>query len=288
MNTISQFKPTLLKLETIIYQLEKSLGVEHKPSPFAEFIQLNTKQENDSNPKVEQQAQPQQIKEQTEQVQKKEQTGNKTEQPQKKEQTEKKEKQPQQDKKQPEKQPQQGKKAAAPAPQDFGPFTDFVSVDIRVGELKKVWKHEESDKLYCEEIDIGGEVRQIASGLQQFVPIEEMTGQVLVLVNLKPRKLAGFMSNGMVLCASDASHTKVELMRPAPGSKVGERVKIQGHENIFKDEREEVLNPKKGQWEKVAPLLKTNENLQAVFDGHLLITTQGPIISKTLANSNIS
>lgn len=54
------------------------------------------------------------------------------------------------------------------------------------------------------------------------------------------------MSNGMVLCASDASHTKVELMRPAPGSKVGERVRIQGHENIFKDEREEVLNPKKG------------------------------------------
>ena len=82
-----------------------------------------------------------------------------------------------------------------------------------------------------------------------------MTGLVLVLVNLKPRKLAGivtnytmigFMSNGMVLCASDASHTKVELMRPAPGSKVGERVKIQGNENIFKDEREEVLNPKKG------------------------------------------
>ncbi|CAD8106263.1 unnamed protein product [Paramecium sonneborni] len=184
--------------------------------------------------------------------------------------------------------PQQPKPDKKAPPQDFGPFTDFVSIDIRVGELKKVWKHEESDKLYCEEIDIGGEIRQIASGLQKFVPIEEMTGQVLVLVNLKPRKLAGFMSNGMVLCASDSTHTKVELMRPAPGSKLGERVKIQGHENIFKDEKEDVLNPKKGQWEKVAPLLKTNQDLQAVFDGHLLITSQGPIVSKTLINSNIS
>ncbi|CAK93834.1 unnamed protein product (macronuclear) [Paramecium tetraurelia] len=271
MSTISQFKPTLIKLETIIHQLEKSLGVEHKPSPFAEFIQLNTKQENEANPKQ------------------KEQPEKKAEQPQKKEQTEQKEKQPQKEKKpQQQQQPQGGKKAPAPAPQDLGPFTDFVNVDIRVGELKKVWKHEESDKLYCEEIDIGGEIRQIASGLQQFVPIEEMTGQVLVLVNLKGRKLAGFMSNGMVLCASDATHTKVELMRPAPGSKVGERVKVQGNEAIFKDEREEVLNPKKGQWEKVAPLLKTNGNLQAVFDGHLLTTSQGPIVSKTLANSNIS
>ncbi|CAD8103038.1 unnamed protein product [Paramecium sonneborni] len=227
--------------------------------------QTNVKQENEQNPNVEQQPDPQLKQEQPEK------------QPKKKEQQQQGKKKPQ----------QQQLQQQAP-PQDFGPFTDFVSVDIRVGELKKVWKHEESDKLYCEEIDIGGEIRQIASGLQQFVPIEEMTGQVLVLVNLKARKLAGFMSNGMVLCASDAAHTKVELMRPAPGSKLGERVKIQGHENIFKDEKEDVLNPKKGQWEKVAPLLKTNQDLQAVFDGHLLITSQGPIISKTLANSNIS
>lgn len=52
-------------------------------------------------------------------------------------------------------------------------------------------QHPESEKLYCEEINIGGEVRQIASGLQAFVPIEDMSGLVLVLTNLKGRKLAG-------------------------------------------------------------------------------------------------
>jgi len=72
-----------------------------------------------------------------------------------------------------------------------------------------------------------------------------MSGLVLVLSNLKPKKLAGFNSNGMVLCASNEDHTKVEILRPKPGSKIGERVKIQGKEALFKDEPEPVLNPKK-------------------------------------------
>jgi len=55
------------------------------------------------------------------------------------------------------------------------------------------------------------------------------SGQVIVLVNLKPRKLAGFNSHGMVLCASNEDHTKVELLRPADGSKVGERVTLDGY-----------------------------------------------------------
>ena len=57
------------------------------------------------------------------------------------------------------------------------------------------------------------------------------------------------MSNGMVLCASNADHTKVEILKPAPGSVVGERVKIEGKEEYFKDALEELLNPKKKNWE---------------------------------------
>jgi tRNA-binding EMAP/Myf-like protein len=53
------------------------------------------------------------------------------------------------------------------------------------------------------------------------------------------------MSNGMVLCASNADHSKVEILRPPEGSKVGERVRILGQESLFKDEPEPVLNPKK-------------------------------------------
>lgn len=67
------------------------------------------------------------------------------------------------------------------------------------------------------------------------------------------------MSNGMVMCASNADHSKVELLRPAPGSKVGERVKIVGHEHFFNDKMEETLNPKKKYLENASPLLKVNE-----------------------------
>lgn len=59
-----------------------------------------------------------------------------------------------------------------------------------------------------------GSVREIASGLQQQVPIDEMKGPVIVMVNLKPRPLGGFMSNGMVVCASNADHSQIVLIKP--------------------------------------------------------------------------
>lgn len=71
------------------------------------------------------------------------------------------------------------------------------------GKFDKVWNHEEAERLYCEEIDVGEETpRQIASGLREHVAREDMEGSlVLVVCNLKPAKLAGFVSNGMVLAA---------------------------------------------------------------------------------------
>lgn len=75
-------------------------------------------------------------------------------------------------------------------------------------------QHPDSENLYCEKINIGKEVREIASGLQKYVPHENMKGKVLVMANLKPRPLAGFNSNGMVVCASNADHTAVELLIP--------------------------------------------------------------------------
>lgn len=67
----------------------------------------------------------------------------------------------------------------------------------------QVWNHETADRLYCEEIDVGeGEPRAIASGLREHCTLEEMQGRlVLVVCNLRPARLAGFMSNGMVLAA---------------------------------------------------------------------------------------
>lgn len=70
----------------------------------------------------------------------------------------------------------------------------------------QAWNHEAADRLYCEEIDVGeGEPRAIASGLREHCTLEEMQGRlVLVVCNLRPAKLAGFTSNGMVLAAKSA------------------------------------------------------------------------------------
>eukprot|EP00330_Aristerostoma_sp_ATCC50986_P005165 CAMPEP_0114594314 /NCGR_PEP_ID=MMETSP0125-20121206/15956_1 /TAXON_ID=485358 ORGANISM="Aristerostoma sp., Strain ATCC 50986" /NCGR_SAMPLE_ID=MMETSP0125 /ASSEMBLY_ACC=CAM_ASM_000245 /LENGTH=756 /DNA_ID=CAMNT_0001794465 /DNA_START=70 /DNA_END=2340 /DNA_ORIENTATION=+ len=174
-------------------------------------------------------------------------------------------------------------KDAEPSP------ADFHKLDVRIGKIKEVWKHAESDKLYCEKIDIGKEVREIGSGLQQFVTQEEMTQDlVCVLANLKMRKLAGFPSTGMVLCASNADHTQVELLRPPTDSKVGERVVVEGYEDKISQEMEKVVDPKKKILEKLLPLLKADAEGYATFMGAKLKTSAGYLKAKTLKDCQIS
>lgn len=108
---------------------------------------------------------------------------------------------------------------------------DVSKLDIRVGVITKAWLHEEADKLFCEEIDIGEEEgpRKIASGLRAHYNLEDLEGQrVLVLANLKSRKLVGFPSHGMVLCAASEDGSKVEFIEPPTDAKIGERVIVDG------------------------------------------------------------
>ena len=66
-------------------------------------------------------------------------------------------------------------------------------------------EEKKSKKLLCSQVQIGSEVKQIVSGIKQHYTAEEMVGKkVMVLVNLKPAKLAGVLSEGMLLCAEDA------------------------------------------------------------------------------------
>jgi tRNA-binding EMAP/Myf-like protein len=67
---------------------------------------------------------------------------------------------------------------------------DYLQLDIRVGRIVEAWVHPESENLYCEKIDLGDEVREIASGLQKYVDISDMSGLVCVAMNLKPKKVA--------------------------------------------------------------------------------------------------
>ena len=84
-------------------------------------------------------------------------------------------------------------------------FDDFVKMQFQVGEIIKCEEVPKSKKLLCSQVRIGSQVKQIVSGIRQHYSAEEMVGKkVMVLVNLKPAKLAGVLSEGMLLCAEDA------------------------------------------------------------------------------------
>ncbi|MCI5640713.1 MAG: methionine--tRNA ligase [Lachnospiraceae bacterium] len=84
-------------------------------------------------------------------------------------------------------------------------FDDFMKMQFQVGEIIACEEVKKSKKLLCSQVKIGSETKQIVSGIKQHYSAEEMVGKkVMVLVNLKPAKLAGVLSEGMLLCAEDA------------------------------------------------------------------------------------
>ena len=84
-------------------------------------------------------------------------------------------------------------------------FEDFGAMQFQVGEIIACEEVKKSRKLLCSQVKIGSEVKQIVSGIKGHYSAEEMVGKkVMVLVNLKPAKLAGVLSEGMLLCAEDA------------------------------------------------------------------------------------
>ena len=89
-------------------------------------------------------------------------------------------------------------------PKDEITFEEFGKMQFQVGEIIACKAVEKSKKLLCSQVRIGSQVKQIVSGIQKYYKPEEMVGKkVMVLVNLKPAKLAGVLSEGMILCAED-------------------------------------------------------------------------------------
>jgi len=130
-------------------------------------------------------------------------------------------------------------------------------------------------------------VREIASGLQRFVPLEQMKGKVVVMANLKPKPLAGFVSNGMVICASNADLSVIELI--VPEGEPGERVFLAGFQNLFtQTEIQPVLNQKKKVLERCLKEFKTDEEGFVVWKGIKLMTRVGPLKAKTIKNGFVS
>lgn len=180
--------------------------------------------------------------------------------------------------------------AAAPAPAPAADAADVSKLDIRVGTILSAEDHPEADSLYVEQIDLGEEEgpRTIVSGLKKYVSVDDLTGRkVLVLANLKARNMRGIKSHGMLLCASNADHTEVEPLAAPADAVNGERV-------YFGDDAEqgEPANgnqlQKKKFWEACQPLLKTDAEGAASFDGAVMNTSAGVVKANKLTNATIS
>ena len=175
-------------------------------------------------------------------------------------------------------------------PKDTYDGPPITALDIRVGRIMKVWEHPEADKLYCEEIDVGeGEPRQIASGLRPYLKPEDMEGKLcLVLCNLKERKLVGFPSHGMVLCASNKDHTVVRLVNPPIDAKVGERITVPDFDFSGEEGAPFAENKigKKKVIEELSPYLVTSKYGVPEFLGRPFMTSAGvctsPIVDGTV------
>ncbi|OVA10202.1 tRNA-binding domain [Macleaya cordata] len=172
------------------------------------------------------------------------------------------------------------------------PIKDAVgALDIRVGRILKAWRHPEADSLYIEEVDLGEpEPRTICSGLVNYIPLDDLQdAQVIVLANLKPRNMCGVKSNGMLLCASDASHENVELLQPPEGAFPGERIWF-GSED--ENNQSAAASPnqvqKKKIWELVKPHMKTDGSCAAVLGVHPMRTSAGVVVCRSLRDGNIS
>ena len=93
-------------------------------------------------------------------------------------------------------------------------FDDWMKMQFQIGEIISCEAVKKSKKLLCSQVKIGSQVKQIVSGIKPHYTPEEMVGKkVMVLVNLKPAKLAGVLSEGMILCANDKDGNPV-LMTP--------------------------------------------------------------------------
>jgi len=165
--------------------------------------------------------------------------------------------------------------------------SDFSKLNIRVGKIVSAQKHPDADSLYHEQIDLGEEQpRSVVSGLVKHITLDEFIGKyVLVLTNLKPAKMRGVLSEGMVLCASTAD--SLEVLSPPEGTAVGERLTVEG-ENGAPDAQ---LNPKKKTWDKVRDggEFTVSASGEVVYQGKPLLSSKGAVISaKKLVGAKIA
>jgi len=178
-----------------------------------------------------------------------------------------------------EKAAKKGGGGAKKAPAEEAPV-DVSRLDFRVGRIVEAQRHPDAESLYVEQIDLGEAApRTVVSGLVKFVPLEEMSGRLVVcLCNLKPAKMRGVVSQAMVMCASTPD--KVEILSPPEGAQPGDLVEFPP----FPRTPDALLNPKKKVFETCAPDLRTSQDRVALFrDAAMTVPGKGAVTAQTLA-----
>lgn len=172
---------------------------------------------------------------------------------------------------------------------------DPSMLDLRVGVITACKNHPDSEKLLIEEICVGDvdittstmKTRTIVSGLAKFYTPSEMFGKrVIVLCNLKPIKVGGIVSEGMVICASNSDHTNVELLVPNVNSMAGDRVWFEG---FNEDAPVEQLNPKKKIFDTLSADMTIGPDKLVVYKQKhkMLVGTYCSIINATLIGGSV-
>jgi len=176
------------------------------------------------------------------------------------------------------------KKKKTPPPPPKPTINNASYFDIRVGKIVEVGQHPDAEALYLEKIDVGEEEpRQIVSGLVRYVPQDQMQDAlVLVMCNLKPAKLRGIVSYGMVMCASETNGDErtVKLVDIPEGAQVGDRVTFPGLEGSPVPEM-----PKK-RAEKLLPGFNTNAEGVCCWENTPL-TLEAGVVSSDLKNAGL-
>lgn len=127
-------------------------------------------------------------------------------------------------------------------------ISDLSYLDIRVGKIVSIADHPEADRLYVQEIDVGdhlyeekksddeipqNKTRSIIAGIKDYCsPDELLNTNVVVVCNLKPRKLKGVPSEGMILCCSNVDKSDVKPIRPVAGSSPGDPIRFPGIDSL--------------------------------------------------------
>lgn len=156
-------------------------------------------------------------------------------------------------------------------------------LDLRIGKIVEVDKAPDADTLYLTKVDIGGEFLSIVAGLAKFITIDELMGRnVVVLCNLKPSKLRGHSSEGMIMCAK--SDNTMELLEPPANAQPGDLVYCESYDRVPAPARD-----KKKLYDSLEPDMVTNDQAIACYKGsYLYLPDKGNITTKSLKNTPIT